>query len=167
LAADIGLLEYRPTTKTPPPPSSLPQQPPQQSSSSSTPVITKPPRPGLLPPRVSLSPGAHKYVLIRATHPHPDATVEWFVKSAAPDECGGPYHGNVAQELRAWIAAAGYTPVVTGGGRIDYRPAAGTALVYGVSHGFGKGDHAQVAALISRWSDGTIHATYDNREGLY
>ena len=54
-------------------------------------------RPELLPPRVQLSPGQHKYVLIRATHPG-DAhqqDVQWFVKSAAPSECGGPYHGTL------------------------------------------------------------------------
>lgn len=55
----------------------------------------KAPRPDLLPPRVSLSPGANKYVLIRAMHPAAamDQGAEWFVKSAAPHECGGPYHG--------------------------------------------------------------------------
>jgi Tfp pilus assembly major pilin PilA len=52
------------------------------------------PRSDLLPPRVSLSPGKHKYVLLRAEHPSaPNTAVEWFVKSAAPHECGGPYHG--------------------------------------------------------------------------
>ena len=51
------------------------------------------PRPELLPPRVSLSPGTHKYVLVRATHPSTPNRIEWFVKSAAPNECGGPYHG--------------------------------------------------------------------------
>jgi RNA pseudouridylate synthase len=57
-------------------------------------------RSDLLPPRVSLSPGKHKYVLLRAEHPSAptnttptNTTVEWFVKSAAPHECGGPYHG--------------------------------------------------------------------------
>jgi hypothetical protein len=55
-------------------------------------VAVKPARPELLPQRVQLSPGRNKYVLIRATHSNDDK-VQWFVKSAAPHECGGPYHG--------------------------------------------------------------------------
>lgn len=124
---------------------------------------TKLPRPELLPPRVSLSKGANKYVLIRATHPLSEK-VEWFVKSAAPNECGGPYHGNVAQDLREWITAAGYTVEVTGGGRIDFDGS--SALVYGFSYGFGKGDHAKAVALIREFQPNIV-ATFDNAEGLY
>jgi 23S rRNA-/tRNA-specific pseudouridylate synthase len=123
----------------------------------------RPPRPDLLPPRVSLSKGANKYVLIRATHPLTE-TVECFVKSAAPSECGGPYHGNVAQDLREWISAAGYTAEVTGGGRIDYDGS--KALVYGFSYGFGKGDHAKAVELIRKFQP-EIDATFDNTDGLY
>jgi hypothetical protein len=65
------------------------------------------------------------------------------------------------------VQAAGYTVTVTGGGRIDYRPAQNLAVVYGFSYGFGKGDHALAASLISEWSDGKTEATYDNSEGLY
>jgi 23S rRNA-/tRNA-specific pseudouridylate synthase len=130
----------------------------------------KPARPELLPPRVQLSPGRNKYVLIRATHPL-DEEPRWFVKSASPEECGGLFHGNVAQDLREWIQAAGYDADVTGGGRIDLRknPETGRdmAIIYGTSHGFGKGDHAKVAALISDWSDGQMDVSYDNSEGLY
>ena len=126
----------------------------------------KPPRPDLLPPRVSLSPGQNKYVLIRASHP--DASqVEWFVKSASPQECGGPYHGNVAQDLREWIQAAGYNVQVTGGGRIDYRPNEASAKVYGFSYGFGKGDHVRAAKVIQEWFGEAITATYDNSDDLY
>ena len=75
--------------------------------------------------------------------------------------------GHVAQDLREWIEAAGYNVVVTGGGRIDYRKAERLAVVYGFSYGFGKGDHAKVAALISEWSEGAIEACCDYSEGLY
>jgi Janus/Ocnus family (Ocnus) len=80
----------------------------------------------------------------------------------------------VAQDLREWVSAAGYDVVVTGGGRIDYRvtepgekTAAGTALVYGFSYGFGKGDHEKAASIISEWSDGRVVATVDNSPDLY
>jgi hypothetical protein len=133
------------------------------SSAAST---RKQPRPELLPDRVSLSPGKHKYVLVKATHSAND-DVFWFVKSAPPSECGGPYHGNVAQDLLEWIEAAGYDATVTGGGRIDYRRADSLAVVYGFSYGFGMGDHKRAASLIEEWSEGTIDAVHDNSEGLY
>lgn len=74
---------------------------PEQATTSTMDVETastatstrKRPRPELLPPRVSLSPGKNKYVLVRAAHPATPEQIEWFVKSAAPSECGGPYHG--------------------------------------------------------------------------
>jgi 23S rRNA-/tRNA-specific pseudouridylate synthase len=47
----------------------------------------------LLPPRVQLSVGRHKYVLIQAIDPAGTCGTEWFVKSAAPAECGGAHHG--------------------------------------------------------------------------
>jgi len=125
----------------------------------------KPPRPDLLPSRVSLSPGKNKYVLIRASHP--DARVEWFVKSAAPNECGGPYHGNVAQDLREWIEAAGYSAKVTGGGRIDFDPQTNRAIVYGFSYGFGRGDHERAASMIRNWSQDAIEAIVDASPDLY
>jgi Janus/Ocnus family (Ocnus) len=81
--------------------------------------------------------------------------------------------GNVAQDLREWVTAAGYNVVVTGGGRIDFRVTdpgekpAGTALVYGFSYGFGKGDHEKVASIISEWSDRRIIAIVDNSPDLY
>jgi hypothetical protein len=119
----------------------------------------------LLPPRVSLSPGRNKYVLVRASHPtDPNARDEWFVKSAAPRECGGPYHGNVAQDLKEWIKAAGYEATVTGGGRIYFRPDENCAVVFGFSYGFGRGDH-DLAATIIRQSG--IYATVDHSPDLY
>lgn len=127
----------------------------------------KPPRPDLLPDKVQLSTGKNKYVLIRATHRlEPDAP-HWFVKSAAPSECGGPYHGNVAQDVREWIETAGYDVDVTGGGRIDYSPDEGRCVVYGFSYGFGKGDHELAAQIIRQESEGLIQATFDNSDGLY
>lgn len=50
-------------------------------------------RPELLPPRVQLSVGRHKYVLIQGVDPTGNSAVEWFVKSASPAECGGAHHG--------------------------------------------------------------------------
>jgi hypothetical protein len=106
------------------------------------------PKPHLLPDRVQLSPGNNKYVLLNAYHPLDRNAVHWFVKSASPSECGGGFHGNVAQELREWIQAAGYDVNVTGGGRIDYAPDKGQCTVYGSSNGFGKADHSLAASII-------------------
>jgi hypothetical protein len=89
----------------------------------------------------------------------------WFVKSASPTECGGPYHANVADELVEWLEALEYSVVVTGGGRIDYNDIAKTAKVYGFSYGFGKGDHRKAATVIAENSD--VVATYDLSDGLY
>jgi hypothetical protein len=112
-----------------------------------------------------LSPGRNKYVLIRASHPtDPVAKEEWFVKSAAPSECGGPYHGNVAQDLREWIEAAGFEATVTGGGRIYFRPDENCAVVYGFSYGFGRGDHDRAAAVVR---ESGIYATVDHSPDLY
>jgi Janus/Ocnus family (Ocnus) len=122
-------------------------------------------KPHLLPDRVSLSPGRNKYVLVRARHPNDtSAAEEWFVKSAAPGECGGPYHGNVAQDLREWIEAAGYEARVTGGGRIYYRPDENCAIVYGFSYAFGRGDHNRAAEIIRATG---IYATVDSSPDLY
>jgi 23S rRNA-/tRNA-specific pseudouridylate synthase len=122
-------------------------------------------RPDLLPPTVQLSPGCHKYVIVQVKD---DKEQRWFVKSASPKECGGPYHANVANELVEWIIqAAGYKHeevLVTGGGRIDYSPDNQRALVYGFSYGYGKGDHAKAAQLIT---DSGILATHDDSNALY
>ena len=118
----------------------------------------------LLPPHVELSPGINKYVLVKATSEDTDQIL-WFVKSASPAECGGPYHANVAEVLVGWLEAVQYTVEVTGGGRIDYNPEKNYAKVYGFSYGFGRGDHAQAAALIGQHSD--VFATYDNSASLY
>eukprot|EP00547_Thalassionema_nitzschioides_P018078 CAMPEP_0194254570 /NCGR_PEP_ID=MMETSP0158-20130606/32442_1 /TAXON_ID=33649 /ORGANISM="Thalassionema nitzschioides, Strain L26-B" /LENGTH=614 /DNA_ID=CAMNT_0038992645 /DNA_START=88 /DNA_END=1928 /DNA_ORIENTATION=- len=112
----------------------------------------------LLPPRVALSPGANKYVLVKAKDP--DNGVLWFVKSAQASECGGPYHANVANDLVEWLEACDLEVEITGGGRIDYNPEKKYANVYGFSYGFGKGNHAKAAALIEKNSD--ILATFDN-----
>jgi 23S rRNA-/tRNA-specific pseudouridylate synthase len=116
-----------------------------------------------LPPRVSLSPGSLKYVLIKATMT--DQADLWFVKSESPSKCGGPYHANVAKELVEWLAALGFKAEITGGGRIMYDPSKQTAKVFGFSYGFGRGDHIKAAELISEHSD--ILATYDLSPGLY
>lgn len=118
----------------------------------------------LLPPRVQLSHGAHKYVLVKATHP--ERREEWFIKSASSSECGGPYHANVAKELVEWVQAAGYETIVTGGGRIEYDPDTKKACVFGFSYGFGKGDHEKAASIISAWDD-SITATFDLSDTLY
>jgi 23S rRNA-/tRNA-specific pseudouridylate synthase len=163
LASDVGLVEPRTTLLSGGATLSSDAVLLEHRSVSAT---AKSSRPELLPVRVSLSAGKHKYVLVRATRPG-DNDVWWFVKSAPPEECGGPYHGNVAQDLREWIEAAGYKAEVTGGGRIDYRPDEKHAVVYGFSYGFGKGDHAKAASLIREWSKGKIDATFDNANGLY
>jgi hypothetical protein len=137
------------------------QEPRQQKSSSNS--VT---RPDLLPNRVALAPGKNKYVLVKATHPM-NGTEEWFVKSATPKDCGGPYHGNVAQDVREWIQAAGYDVVVTGGGRIDYRKEEGRAIVYGFSYGFGRGDHDKACKIINEFGDGKITAEADYSSELY
>lgn len=138
-----------------------------KSYSSTSSNAAKPSRPDLLPDRVQLSPGKNKYVLVRAWHPLEPGVVHWFVTSATPAECGGPYHGNVAQDLREWIEAAGYNVKVTGGGRIDYSPSDKRCVVYGFSYGFGKGNHALAAKIIHKETNGEIQATFDNRDGIY
>jgi hypothetical protein len=120
----------------------------------------------MIPPQVALSPGVHKYVLVKATHSSKDDE-RWFVKSAAPSECGGPYHANVAEELVEWLEAAGYDAIVTGGGRINYNSETKHAIVYGFSYGFGKGDHAKASSSIENWSNGSITSTYDISDSLY
>ena len=121
----------------------------------------------MFPPQVMISPGAHKYVMVKATHPLDDKE-RWFVKSAAPSECGGPYHANVAQDLVEWLKAVGFNMIeVTGGGRIDYNDETKVACVYGFSYGFGKGDHEKAASIIREWSNGSITATYDNSDTIY
>lgn len=117
-----------------------------------------------LPPRVALSPGANKYVLIKAIPTDTDQTM-WFVKSSSSAECGGPYHANVAEDLVEWLEALDFTVEVTGGGRIDYNDEKKCANIYGFSYGFGKADHAKTAAVIEQHSD--VFATYDNSASLY
>jgi 23S rRNA-/tRNA-specific pseudouridylate synthase len=83
-----------------------------------------------LPPQAMISPGRHKYVLVKAIDPNTLGIYKWFVKSASVQECG-PYHRDVARDLCEWIEACGYRAVVTGGGRILYQPETKRALVYG------------------------------------
>ena len=116
----------------------------------------RPPKPHLLPDRVQLSPGDHKYVLMKASHRLEPDVEHWFVKSASPAECGGVFHGNVAKDAREWIEAAGYDVNVTGGGRIDYSPEQRSCLVYGSSNGFGRADHDLAARII--WEEKNISA---------
>eukprot|EP00980_Cylindrotheca_fusiformis_P003064 scaffold713_cov131-Cylindrotheca_fusiformis.AAC.22 len=145
-----------------------------QQTSNLASTAGKPRRVDLLPPTVQLSPGKNKYILIKAVDDDDDGRVYWFVKSASPTECGGPYHANVAQDTLEWIEAAGFTNIqVTGGGRIDYDDEDKRAHVYGFSYGFGKGDHFHVSKLIEQFSaspDGgqcSIRATYDDSKALY
>jgi 23S rRNA-/tRNA-specific pseudouridylate synthase len=119
-----------------------------------------------LPPQAILSPGRHKYVLVKAIDPQTYSIHKWFVKSASPQECGGPYHKNVAQDLVEWIEACGYRAVTTGGGRILYQQDAKKALVYGFSYGYGRGDHALAAKTIME-SSSEIDAAYDDSPQLY
>jgi len=121
----------------------------------------------LLPPRVHLSPGSHKYVVIRATKVSNADEEIWFVRSASPEECGGPFHANVAQDLLNCLQSLGYSSTVMGGGRIDFldNEEVSHAHVFGFSYGFGKGDHEKVANIIEENSD--IIATSDMSDGLY
>jgi 23S rRNA-/tRNA-specific pseudouridylate synthase len=95
LISGLGLIETPPAAETS-------KQVATSQGASRRDGNNKPARPDLLPPRVSLSPGKNKYVLIRATHPN-DEQVQWFVKSAAPHECGGPYHGKL--DTYVWLDA--------------------------------------------------------------
>ncbi|KAL7491725.1 hypothetical protein ACHAWT_001080 [Skeletonema menzelii] len=121
----------------------------------------------LLPPLVQLSPGSHKYIVIRATAVANADEELWFVRSASPEECGGPYHANVAQDLLDRLQSLGYSTTVMGGGRIDFmvNDEVSHAHVFGFSYGFGKGDHQKVATIIEENSD--IIATFDMSDGLY
>lgn len=120
-----------------------------------------------LPPIVSLSRGSNKYVVIRATSDSLDGEELFFVKSASPEECGGIYHANVAEELLHQLNDLGFTASVIGGGRIDYTKTDGLshAHVYGFSYAFGKGSHEMVASIIEANTD-TV-ATFDNSDGIY
>lgn len=117
----------------------------------------------LLPPMISLAPGSHKYVLIKAKTN--DGKEFWFVKSASPCTCGGPYHVDVAKDLVDSLESRGFQVQVTGGGRIMYDESKLNATVFGFSYGFGRGDHIKAASLISENSD--ISATYDLSTDLY
>jgi hypothetical protein len=142
-------------------------------------------RSDLLPPSVQLSPGRNKYVMAKLRDPVTRKS-RWFVKSAAPSECGGPYHVNVAEGMVEWIRnVPGYESVkveIIGGGRIDYVPNAasstfdgatssgdcGTVHVYGFSYRYGKGDHRLAAKLIEE-SMGieALTVSYDVSDNLY
>ena len=129
-----------------------------------------------MPSFVQLSPGVHKYVLVSARL---HGKKYWFVKSASPQECGGPYHANVAESLLSTLQKQDnlFTDVnVQGGGRIDYNDCSNDntddktlshAHVFGFSYGFGKGDHIRAAQIIERNSNQTIVATYDMSDNLY
>jgi len=131
-----------------------------------------------LPPRVLLSHGTNKYVIVKAWRSDretmvgldsnvDDPNVLWFVRSASPSECGGPYHANVAEGILRELAALGFITKVTGGGRVDYcvSKEISHAHVFGFSYGFGKGNHELVASIIEDFTD--VIATYDNSDNLY
>lgn len=112
---------------------------------------------------IQLSSGQNKYIVVKASSPNLDEP-KWFIKSASPDECGGPYHADVARDLVSRLNVAGYDTVVCGGGRIDYDVVKRHAHVYGFSYGFGKGDHAFVSLLIEQ--DG-YSSSFDDSDTLY
>jgi hypothetical protein len=114
-----------------------------------------------------LSPGRHKYVIIKATDPYTDEIYKWFVKSASPQECGGPYHRDIARDLTEWIEACGYRATVAGGGRLLFQSDTKRALVYGFSYSYGKGNHALAAKIIKEWSNGEVDSAYDDSPDLY
>eukprot|EP00571_Detonula_confervacea_P002182 CAMPEP_0172326848 /NCGR_PEP_ID=MMETSP1058-20130122/57755_1 /TAXON_ID=83371 /ORGANISM="Detonula confervacea, Strain CCMP 353" /LENGTH=829 /DNA_ID=CAMNT_0013043737 /DNA_START=140 /DNA_END=2629 /DNA_ORIENTATION=- len=122
-----------------------------------------------LPPRVLLSQGSNKYVVVRAVllEGSDNNNEEWFVRSASPEECGGPYHANVGEGILHQLQSLGYTTTVMGGGRIDFvkDETVSHAHVFGFSYGFGKGDHEKVAAIIEKNTN--ISATFDSSDGLY
>ena len=117
----------------------------------------------VLPPRVQLSPGKNKYVIIKAMRR--SSPPLRFVRSASPLECGGPYHADVARSVIDALASLGYESTVEGGGRIDY--VYPHAHVYGFSYGFGKGDHELAKKIIEECSDEEIYATFDESDGIY
>lgn len=123
--------------------------------------------PCTLPPKVSLSKGSNKYVIIKAIRKSASNDSLFFIKSASPEECSGPYHANVAEELLDQLENLGLKASVIGGGRIDYieTDEIAHAHVYGFSYGFGIGDHEMVAAFIE--ANSNIVATFDNNDGLY
>ena len=112
---------------------------------------------------IQLSPGQNKYVIVKASSPNLEEP-KWFVKSASPSECGGPYHADVARDLVNRLNTAGYDTVVFGGGRIDYDCVKRHAHIYGFSYGFGKGDHEFVSILIEQ--DG-YSSSFDDSDTLY
>jgi len=120
--------------------------------------------PNELPQTVLLSVGTNKYVVVRAQRA---GQAYWFVRSASPAECGGPYHANVAEDLLHTLETLGFSTQVEGGGRIDCMESEDIkhAHIYGFSYGYGKADHEKVADIIEKYSD--YVATYDNSDGLY
>ncbi|KAL7534924.1 hypothetical protein ACHAXR_006159 [Thalassiosira sp. AJA248-18] len=122
---------------------------------------------GELPPKVVISQGLNKYVVVRAVLQEDCDNILWFVRSASPEECGGPYHANVAQPLLLQLESLGYTTTVMGGGRIDFveNEKVSHAHVFGFSYGFGKFDHEKVADIIEQHTNSI--ATFDNSDGLY
>lgn len=122
-----------------------------------------------LPPIVQVSPGANKYVLVRAQNGRSEKESHhhflWFVKSATPEECGGKYHRHVAKDLVRKLHSLDLQVDVTGGGRIAYDLQKRQALVYGYSNRYGKGDHIKAAKLISKYTG--IQASYNLSDSLY
>jgi len=121
-----------------------------------------------LPPPVLLSQGSNKYIVVRAVLPEGNNDGEhWFVRSATPEKCGGPYHANVAEVVLRQLGSLGYAATVVGGGRIDFvrNEDVSHAHVFGFSYGYGKGDHEKVAAIIERHTD--VVATFDSSDGQY
>ena len=121
----------------------------------------------LWPPRVSLSHGKHKYVLVKAVHPLKPDKEEWFVRSASTKEAQGPYHADVAYELVEWLEALEFEVTVTGGGRIYYNYGQEEVKVYGFSYGFGMADHQKAGSLIAEHMNLNPKYDKDNSRQVY
>lgn len=113
---------------------------------------------------IQLSPGTHKYVLVKASKPD-GKDPEWYVRSSSPAECGGLYHSDVAKSLVEHLKGMNYNAAVVGGGRIEFREKDSHAHIYGFSYAFGKGDHEFVSLLIEKYSN--VTCSFDNSDLLY
>ena len=73
----------------------------------------------------------------------------WFVRSATPIQCKGPYHTNLVKATLCHLKSVGYKDMVMGGRRIDFvkNKNASHAHLVGFSYVCDKGDHRKVEAI--------------------
>ena len=130
-------------------------------------IVTAPETSQRLPRRVSLEPGVHKYVIVKAISNQKSSQTKdlYFVRSASAIACGGPYHADVAHNLIECLTKNGYYASVIGGGKIEFDDTVPHAHIYGFSYGFGKGNHTQVAEIIEEFTD--VATTVNNVDGIY